>query len=458
MARKRTSPELNGPSQVATYSLSTLAQTNAGTSSILQVLRRGAISSFGVRVLSMGGMFVLHSLMARWMLPAEYGTYCYAVSIVPLLALLANLGLPLAAVRLVPRYQANDTPGLLKGFIYTSAPLVAVNSLVISLLLFSLLLIGGGGNIRTALLYALPMLMGFACLHLLQALLRGTKRIAASQLPEQILVPLGVLSGLVTMRVLQVELTGKQLLLVHAASLAVACSVVFVFVGKVLGPQLRQVKPQFDARDWLSISFPLAVSSGIWIAITRVDVIMIGALRDSADVAFYTLPQKLATLTYMGLTAMDSILSPMLAEHHAKGDKAKIQSLVTTTANWTLMGTVPLLVAFAIGGEWILSLFGDEYRQSATLLRIFLIGQLATLVVGPVDPIFTMLGHQKAYMKILAVTGIFTVALLPVFISYWGVVGAASAATLSLLCWKACLAWHAYRSTGLKSWAFASTS
>jgi len=138
------------------------------------------MSSFGVRALSMGSVFALHWLLARWMVPSEYGTYCYALTVVPLLATLANLGLPHAAVRLVPEYMALGERGLLKGFVRTSWYLVIGTSLLVTLCLLPLSWLGVGGDLRTSLTFALPMLFGFACIHLLQSFLRALKRIAGA--------------------------------------------------------------------------------------------------------------------------------------------------------------------------------------------------------------------------------------------------------------------------------------
>ncbi len=415
------------------------------------------MSSFGVRALSMGSVFALHWLLARWMVPSEYGTYCYALTVVPLLATLANLGLPHAAVRLVPEYMALGERGLLKGFVRTSWYLVIGTSLLVTLCLLPLSWLGVGGDLRTSLTFALPMLFGFACIHLLQSFLRALKRIAASQLPEQCVVPLVLIAAAIAFHFSGIAITGSRVLFVHATTLAVVGISVSLLVAKLMRPQTKDVDPEYKVRDWLSLSVPLAFSSGIWILLTRLDILLIGVTLGTAPVALYAIPQKLAALLYLGMTALDSILSPMLAEHHAKGDQRDIQRLVTTTANWTLLVTLPVLASFAVFGEFFLSLFGPEYRGSALVLRLLIVGQLATLLAGPVDSVLTMTGHHKAYARILATTGVGTLALMPIGIHYGGIEGAACVASVSLIVWKTWLAHFAYVHLGVKSWALART-
>lgn len=405
----------------------------------------------------MGSVFTLHWLLARWMVPREYGTYCYTMTVVPLLAAVASLGMPHAAVRLVPHYLALDERGLLKGFVRASWTLVMATSLLCTLCLLPLWWFGLENDLSTSLTFAFPMLFGFTCLHLMQSFLRARKRIVASQLPEQCIVPVVLIAAAIAFQFNGVAITGRRVLFVHAATLAAVALGVSYLVMKLMRPQTIDVQPEYKLREWLSLSFPLAFSSGIWILLTRLDILVIGVTLGSEPVALYAIPQKLAALMYLGMTAMGSILSPLLAEHQARGDRREIQRLVTTTANWTLLGTLPLLAVFTLFGEFILSLFGEEYRASTLVLRILIVGQLSTLLAGPVDSILTMTGHHKAYARILATTGVGTLAMMPVGIHFGGIEGAACVASVSLIVWKTWLARFAYVHVGIKSWALAKT-
>jgi O-antigen/teichoic acid export membrane protein len=403
-------------------------------------------------------MFALHWLLARSMVPREYGTYCYALSVVPLLAVVANLGLPNAAIRIVPQYLALGERGRVKGFVRSSWIIVMSASLLVTLVLLPLSWFCLDGDLRTSLIFAVPMLFGLSVLHLLQSTLRAHKHIAASQLPEQCVVPLVLIAAALAFGISGVAITGSRILFVHAMTLAVVGIGVMWFVTKLLRPQMVDVRAQYELREWLNLSVPLAFSSGIWILLTRVDILLIGVTLGSAQVAAYAVPLKLAALMYLGMTALDSILSPMLAEHQARGNQRDIQRLVTTTANWTLLGTIPLFVAFTLFAAPILSLFGSEYRASTNILLILITGQLSTLLVGPVDSVLTMMGHHRAYVRILATTGLGTIILMPAGIYFGGLEGAACVASVSLIIWKIWLARFAYVRIGIKSWALARTT
>lgn len=391
------------------------------------------------------------------MVPREYGTYCYALSVIPLLAVVANLGLPLAAVRVIPRHLALGERGWIKGFVRASGIMVVGTSSLLVVLLLPISWLCLKGDLRTSLLFAVPMLFGFAVLQLLQAFLRAQKRIAASQISEQCLVPLVLITAAIAYKISGVTLTGGHILFVHAVTLAVAGIGLTWFVARVFRSQTIDVSAQYDLRDWLGLSIPLAFSAGIWILITRVDIVLIGATLGTKQVAAYAVPQKLAALMYLSMTALDSILSPMLAEHQAKGNQREVQRLVTTTANWTLLATIPLFAVFVLFGESILSLFGNEYRASTNILLILIVGQLSTLLVGPVDSVLTMMGHHKAYVRILSTTGVGTLVLMPVGIYLGGLEGAACVASGSLVVWKIWLARFAYVRIHIKSWALART-
>ena len=59
--------------------------------------------SGGIRVGALLLALLLQVLMARWLGLSQYGVYTYWISVTSLAAVAAGLGLPSAALRVVPR-------------------------------------------------------------------------------------------------------------------------------------------------------------------------------------------------------------------------------------------------------------------------------------------------------------------------------------------------------------------
>ena len=81
----------------------------------------------------------------------------------------------------------------------------------------------------------------------------------------------------------------------------------------------------------------------------------------------------------------------------------------------------------------VLGIFGDEFTQAATALRILVVGQMFHLLTGPSGYLLTMPRHEKP-LNITLVLSLFCLILLLLILSpEYGATGAALAATTALV-------------------------
>jgi O-antigen/teichoic acid export membrane protein len=110
---------------------------------------------------------------------------------------------------------------------------------------------------------------------------------------------------------------------------------------------------------------------------------------------------------------------------------------------------------FLVWPEFLLSAFGDDFRQGAIVLRILAVGQIVNSLTGANGVALGMLGHHRVSAVSLVVVGILFLLITPVATAYYGIAGAASAAAAALVSWNIFACYVIYRRNGLQTWVSA---
>jgi O-antigen/teichoic acid export membrane protein len=85
--------------------------------------------------------------------------------------------------------------------------------------------------------------------------------------------------------------------------------------------------------------------------------------------------------------------SPFVADLHHRGEREHLERLYRTVTRWTLTATIPVLLLLAILPEEVLRIFGKDFVQGASALRILIIGMIVPVMVGTVGFILIMAGR-----------------------------------------------------------------
>lgn len=413
------------------------------------VLRRGAATSLIIR--SAGALlgFAANLLLARLLGATQYGVYVYALSWINILVVLALLGLPTALIRFVAAYRAQGETALLRGLLRRSFQIVLVSSGILGVVgacvVWALRIDAGAGGTGTFLV-AFALLPALAFLQLSASALRGLKRIAWAQLPSQVL-----------QRLLVIVLLGAAFLLLggplqayQAMGLTVAATVaVFVVSAVVLWRSQRQAgvvtapgslsmthRAEYATRTWLTIAFPLLLISGATLLLNRTDVIMIGAFRDPEAVGIYNASARVAQLALFGLSAVNMIAAPMIAELYHTGRRRELQRTLSLAALGILVFTVSASLALTVSGKWLLGLFGARFSSAYIPLVILLGGLIVNATCGSVGYLMTMSGQERYAGVILVACAALNVVLNLVLIPPFGITGAAVATSVAMAVWN----------------------
>ncbi len=182
----------------------------------------------------------------------------------------------------------------------------------------------------------------------------------------------------------------------------------------------------------VSTSFPMFLSALIGLALTQVDVIMLGSFMETVDVGVYAVAAKFAMLTSFVLTSVNVIVAPKFAELYYSGEMDALRNVARKTSKMIFLSVIPVTSVLMLFGEYLLGVFGENFMQSYTALLILAFGQLVNAASGSVAKFLNMTNRQKVYYYIMMLTIVINVLLNLYLIPRYGINGAAVANTVSL--------------------------
>jgi O-antigen/teichoic acid export membrane protein len=233
-----------------------------------------------------------------------------------------------------------------------------------------------------------------------------------------------------------------------------------VFLSLALGVGLRVYQMPDIVRHSTSETAHLhwARSSGTFFAITTLGLLegqlplyALGQMARLDQAGMFQAANLVVGVVAMGLAAVNLPLQPRLAEAWARGDKAAVQRLVTETARLASIAALPVVLLMLIMPETILGLYGEQYMQAATALRILAIGQMFNALAGSCGMLLLMTGHQRVVMQGAALALLINIGAAYVFIPRYEVSGAAFAVALSIIVWNVFYVAYAMRKLGVRT-------
>ncbi len=407
-------------------------------------LARGAIGAFAINIGATGLAFLAQVVLARVLGVDGYGVYAYVTAWVTVLALLGTLGSQTGLLRFASAYRARQEWHLLRGVIRYAELRVVAASLALSIAAAGIVVALGdrlAPELARTFLVGCAMVPVLALLQVRSSIVRTFGGVVSALVPQTLVRYAVVLGG--------VGLGG----VVFSFAIQPHTAMGVMLLGTVLGLGMvsfavRRARPAamtttpavYDAPEWRRAAFALLVMAGTRVVLDRAGVLILGWLADTTAVGIYAIASRTAALVSFALTAINIIFAPNIAALHARGDRAALQAMVTTTAWWSMLsGLIIGLPLFALA-EIVLSMFGGAFTSGAGALRILVLGQVVTAGAGSVYNLLTMTGHERQAAAILGVAAVgqvgLTVALIPLF----GLEGAAVATTLTRAGWHVAMA------------------
>jgi len=190
-----------------------------------------------------------------------------------------------------------------------------------------------------------------------------------------------------------------------------------------------------DARYWRTL-FRMAIPLGATLVVNylyfRLDVLLLGWLRDPEDVAIYGLAYKVIEAFIVLPSYFMITLFPEIARMGTKSERLR-SVMSQALAVMELLAIPILLLTVALAEPTVRLIGGPEFEDAAPVLQILMIGLAISFLNGVYGNAIVALGRQsRLFWLSLLVLGA-NLAMNLVAIPLWGVEGAAAAVSASEL-------------------------
>lgn len=407
------------------------------TKSPVQAIRARLLRGSGSVFLGMGlgavlGL-VVNGLLARLLSHDALGTYFLMFSLAAFGAQLANLGMEKAVVRTVSAGLGTDQPGQARAATRLAFIIGSIGALVVA----AVMVIGLGGFLARHVYHSQAMsgvvvfgagwLIAMALQRLVAETFRGFQRFWSATLFSGLSVDIlsVIVFGLLWLGHAHPTLAQVVLLTVGVTAVSLLAG------GFLIWRKVRSLghEGHLRPRDMLSIGWPLVITNALNFTLgTGVDLWVIGAFRPHDEVALYGAAFRLVFFVATPFIIASQVVPPIIAELHAQGRKHDLEYSLREVATVAGIPAALVLLAFLFVGAPIMGfVYGDFFRQGATVLAILSVARLYAVCTGNSGSLLMMTGHQKTMMRITAVSAVLGITAELLVVRRFGMVGVAIA-------------------------------
>jgi O-antigen/teichoic acid export membrane protein len=397
--------------------------------------QRNAVTAFGVRCASAALLYISQIVLARWMGSYEYGIYVFVWTWVLVLGGLSDLGLSVTSIRLIPRYREAGDPALVRGLVRGARGVaLGVGTLIAVLGVAGLWLVEPFDSH-----YVLPAYLALICvpLYALTAVQDGIGKgfgwMAVSLTPPYIVRPALLLLAMVAAHEMGLPMEAKT-----AAAAAIVATwatglVQALVINHRVAATVGRGKRAYELGMWTWAAMPLLVMAACELTLQSADVLIVSHYLTPTDVAIYFAAAKTMSLIMFVHYAVGSAAANRFAALGARGDKESLRRFAREAVHWTFWPSLAAAICLLALGMPLLWLFGPQFVAGYPVMMILVVGFLFRSSMGPAEFLLNMLGEQKLCAAVLVLTAVLNVALNFALVPRFGLLGAATATSVSLV-------------------------
>lgn len=380
--------------------------------------------------------------LAQALSATALGSFFVATSLAAFLAVIATCGLPMVATRFLVRYRERARTELVGLFMQSSRRTVLLAALAVTVVAGAAILAWPGleGPERAALVVGCLAAPGLALSRLSGAAATAYRRFNLSYLPDLVLRPVVFLAAIIAIGAIA---SGVDLLPVLGVFVVLVTGQA-VFQHVALGTVLPKSVPANAhapalGRKWFLTALPLTgviIVTGIF---ADAAILSAGLFLGKPDLAVFGVCIKIALVVGFVQATVFKILQPDLAEALIAGDRERLALTIVRGSLIAVGAGLAAMVAVAIAGEMVLSIFGERFVVGREALLALLFGQVLLAAAGPAIQILALTKGQAAAAWSALAAGLTLLVTSALFIPAMGLAGAALAWVVTQALWATLL-------------------
>jgi O-antigen/teichoic acid export membrane protein len=194
-------------------------------------------------------------------------------------------------------------------------------------------------------------------------------------------------------------------------------------------PRLGELKPP---RGLIETAIPLGMVDVIGVILVSAPTLFLGALAPAAQVAVFSVANRMANVFITVVSAIGNASSPRFAMLADAGDPKPLGRAVSQVALLSAVVCLPPILLLAAFPDHAMALFGPGYRSGGAVLRVLMLGDAVFVGFACCSELLAMAGAGKLLrqlnLMLLAACLGFSALLIP----WFGAIGAASAMALTM--------------------------
>ena len=205
---------------------------------------------------------------------------------------------------------------------------------------------------------------------------------------------------------------------------------------KRINKYTQQASSEFQIPEMVKNSAPMMMASSMMLVSGWINIILLGIWASESDVGILSVILKIATFATFMLMSINSVATPRFAVFFGNNDLEGLRKYTAQTAKIIFYTSIPIFAGIVVFNEWLLGLFGDEFKIGSMALLITMLGQLFNVFAGSVGSILNMTGHQSVFRNIILISTAINVIVCILLIPAYGLLGSAIAGAVFMACWN----------------------
>ncbi len=380
-------------------------------------------------------------MLARGLGAEGFGQYSFAMAFVAFFAIISNFGFHSLLVRNVAKNKSLTNK--------------YINNIITLKLFFGLAALAAIFIVSLFINKSLPVLIAVYILgievvvggftDIMRALFRAYENMkfdAIAQIIEKI-----IWAGLLLL-VIYMKLTLLNVALAILFSSALGMAISYIFVSRYI----TKIKFEIDTVFWKHIliqAWPFALMGLFSLINFKIDQIMISFMKGDLLLGIYSASYKIIDILGVLPSLLLTSLYPVFSRFDAE-NKPLLKKSFDLALRYVIILSIPVVIGvFLLSNQIIMLLYGAEYFDSISVLKILIFISLISFINTPLYVLLNAIGKQKITLINTAFTAAVNIIMNLILIPTYGINGAAFATIVAEITFLG-LSYYQLKKSGFK--------